>query len=267
MLRFTINNFRCMIGQKTHGVDLGGGMILEKLKTGVIKKNMDIDISHISINKYTDYWKGYKAVKDNLHKGKFNINLGGDHSIAICTIQPLLEKYKEDLLVVWIDAHAGLNTFNSSLTKNTHDVPMGTLSGMMDHWYPENKRKHILYPENLIYMGLRDVDEFERKLIKEKGISNFPNYTSELIERIKYHPAKHIHIRCDIDSIDPSLMPSTANPVPMGLTLNNVINIINLTKTRLVSFDLVEFNPLIGNRRELNTTLTNINKLLRHVLG
>jgi arginase len=266
MLRFTINNFRCMIGQKNNGVQHGGDMILHELKTGLIKKKLDIDITHIAINNYADYRKGYKAVKSNLNKGKFNINLGGDHSIAVSTIQPLLEKYKDDLLVLWIDAHADLNTFNSSLTQNMHGMPVGALTGLMDHWYTVHKRKTILKSENLIYIGIRDLDDFESKIINEKCIISFPNYTSYLVDYIKNHPAKHIHISCDIDSMEPSIMPSTGTPVPNGLTVNNVTNIINASKKRLVSFDLVEFNPLIGNRRQVKKTLTNISKILSKVI-
>uniref|UniRef100_A0A6C0IL29 Arginase n=1 Tax=viral metagenome TaxID=1070528 RepID=A0A6C0IL29_9ZZZZ len=256
MLRFTINNFRCMLGQKKNGVQFGGDTILESCS--LIKKNM-IDVN---INKCTDYRKGYNIVKNSLHKGRMNINLGGDHSIAVSTIQPLLEKYKDDLLVIWIDAHADLNTYDASLTKNMHGMPVGALTGLMEHWYTVNNNQAILQPKNIIYVGIRDLDAFERKMIEEKGIVNFPRYTSDLLTVLREHPAKYIHISCDIDGLDPVYMPSTGTPVSNGLSMKHVKNIIRTAKPRLVGFDLVEFNPLIGNKRQVRTTLNNIHKIL-----
>jgi arginase len=266
MRRVIINNFRCMLGQKKNGVQFGGNTIIENLKNGLIRKKQDIDIIHIDINTMADYHKGYKTVKQNLNKGYFNLNLGGDHSISVATIQPLLEKYRDDLLVVWVDAHADLNTYSSSITKNSHGMPVSTLTGLMDHWYKVSNTKHHLKPENLMYVGIRDLDDFESKTITERGITNFPSYTSDISSIIEHHPAKYIHISCDIDSLDPILAPSTGTPVSQGLTVKNVTNIVRAANPRLISFDLVEFNPLIGNRRQVRTTLTNINKILSKVL-
>ena len=160
MRRVTINNFRCMLGQKKNGVQFGGNAIIENLKNGVLKKKLDIDITHIDMNRISDYQKGYKVVKQKLNRGYFNLNLGGDHSISAATIQPLLEKYKDDLLVIWIDAHADMNTYTSSITKNSHGMPVGALTGLMDHWYKVNNNKNHLKPENLMYIGIRDLDAF-----------------------------------------------------------------------------------------------------------
>ena len=95
---------------------------------------------------------------------------------------------------------------------------------------------------------------------------NFPTYTNDVIRSIQQHPAKYIHISCDIDSMDPSIMPSTGTKVLNGLSMKNVINIIQTTKPRLVGFDLVEFNPLIGNKRQVRKTLLNIQTILCEVI-
>ena len=266
MRRFIINNFRCMLGQQKCGVQYGGDTIIDNLHNCLTRKNHPIDINNISIHKCSDYRKGYNAVKQNLNKGYFNLNLGGDHSISAATIQPLVEKYKEDLLVIWIDAHADLNTYETSKTKNLHGMPLGALMGLMDHWYNVRNKQIHLNPENLMYVGIRDLDDFEKKTIEERGISNIPTYTSEIRNIIDRHPAKYIHISCDIDSLDPLLAPSTGTAVPNGLSVKNVLNIISIASSRLVSFDLVEFNPLIGNKQKVKTTMGNINRILTKVL-
>jgi len=267
-VRYCLNNFRCAFGQKKNGVQLGGDVILQNFMRKK-PRHLTVDIKQINIKRYIDYQKGYKLVQHNLEKGQFNINLGGDHSIAAATVQPLLTHYKDDLLVIWIDAHADLNTYDSSLTKNIHGMPVGALIGLMDHWYNIHNKytKHSpLAAQNLLYIGIRDLDPFERDTIMTHGIPNFPTYTTEVIQAIRAHPARHIHISCDIDSMDPCVMPATGTPVPQGLLLKNVLNIIKAAKPRLVGFDLVEFNPLIGNKREVRTTLNNIHRILSKVV-
>ena len=254
---FCFNNLRCNIGQLKNGVQFGGDIILKSLK---IKKSNNLDI-----NKNQDYRKGYSLVNKNLKKNIFNINLGGDHSIAVSTIQPLLNYYKQDLLVVWIDAHADINTYDSSFTKNKHGMPVSTLTDQMNHWYRVKKGYTLPY-NNLIYVGIRDLDPYEEKTINENKIVNFPNYDKTVLDTIKQHPAKYIHISCDIDSMDPSIMPSTGTPVENGLTLKNVCSIIKTCKPRLVSFDLVEFNPHIGTAKDIQKTLVNINKIIKTVV-
>lgn len=266
--KYSLNNFQCLLGQKKNGVQLGGGVILRhilpKQPNRAIQVNQ-IQVNQVDINRYADYKKGYKLIKRNLRHGRFNINLGGDHSIA-ATIQPMLDYYREDLLVVWIDAHADLNTYQASLTKNIHGMPVGALTGLMDHWYRIKKNRTLLHMQNLIYVGIRDLDNFEQETIIKNRIVNFPTYTNDVIRAIQQHPAKYIHISCDIDSMDPSIMPSTGTKVLNGLSMKNVIHIIETTKPRLVGFDLVEFNPLIGNKRQVRKTLLNIQTILCEVI-
>jgi arginase len=228
------------------------------------------------VNLNRDYLKAYNLINRNLQNNKFNINFGGDHSIAVSTIQPLLDKYKNDLLVIWIDAHADINTMETSVTKNKHGMPVASLMGLMDHWY-DIEPKHYLQPNNLFYFGLRDVDGPEAKVILEKNIHvseckmpcekyKYASSINNIIHKILLHPAKYIHISCDIDGLDPSIMPSTGTPVENGLKLEDVISIISITNKKLVSFDLVEFNPLIGNDNELELTLNNIKTIISQVI-
>jgi len=266
--KFSLNNFQCALGQKKNGVQFGGGVILNNFMKRK-HRHISVHVNNIPIHTTADYQKGFNIVRDNIRTNKFNINIGGDHSIAAASIQPLLDYYKNDLLVVWIDAHADLNTYDASLTKNMHGMPVGALTGLMDHWYngASNKSKRtILDVNNLLYVGIRDLDVFEWDTIAKRNIRYFPTYTSDVIQFIKTHPAHHIHISCDIDSMDPNIMPSTGTPVPNGLTLKNVAKIIKAAKPRLVGFDLVEFNPLIGDKRQVRTTLNNIHRLLTKVV-
>ena len=263
--KYVFNNFKCKFGQKKDGVQLGGDMILQStgLKQYLLRTT---PINTIDIQKYSDYRHGYKAVNNGLKKGLFNVNFGGDHSIAVSTIQPLLDHYKKDLLVIWIDAHADINTYEASNTKNIHGMPLASLIGLMPHWYRVKKSRFILPTQNLLYVGIRDLDPFEETIVKNKQIIYFNSFDNDVIKTINNSPAKYIHISCDIDGLDPQFTPSTGTAVTGGLKVKNVIKIINTSKSRLVSFDLVEFNPLIGKKRDVKKTLLNINKILDTVI-
>jgi arginase len=259
--QFVFNNFKCKFGQKKDGVQFGGDMILD---SNVMKQQrlQNVSINTIDIQKYSDYKDGYKVVNNGLKKGFINVNFGGDHSIAVSTIQPLLDHYKNDLLVIWIDAHADINTFESSITQNIHGMPLASLTGLMPHWYKVKPTRFILPMQNLLYVGIRDLDEFEETIIKNKQISYFKSFDKDVIDIIKNNPAKYIHISCDIDGLDPEFAPSTGTTATSGLQVKNINKIIKVSKDRLVGFDLVEFNPLIGSKRDVKKTLLNINKIL-----
>ena len=272
MRKISFNNIRCKFGQKRNGVQFGGDYILDKIDIHPHKYT----VNTVTINSNRDYLKAYSLITKNLHNNQFNINLGGDHSIAVSTIQPLLNKYKNDLLIIWIDAHADINTMKTSLTKNKHGMPVAPLMGFMDHWY-DIEPKHYLQPNNLFYFGLRDVDIPEKKVILEQNIHvseckipcenyKYASSINNIIHKILLHPARHIHISCDIDGLDPSIMPSTGTTAENGLKLEDVISIINIANKRLVSFDLVEFNPLIGNDDDLELTLNNIKTIISQVI-
>ncbi len=254
-----VNKLKCAIGQKKQGVDLGPDFLAKLKILEVIPKKS------IQINSLNDFSSAYDIL---FKSNSFNINIGGDHSVGAVTVQSLLDKHFDDLLVIWIDAHADVNTMESSVSKNIHGMPVAPLLGLMKHWWTSNiyNSHHILKPENLLYVGIRDLDPFEIDTIGKLNIKYFTNYSNEIIDWINSHPANKIHISCDIDGIDPLQMPSTGTPVNGGLTVDQVKNIIQVSKNKLVGFDLVEFNPLIGNSNQLTKTLANCEEIIKVVL-
>lgn len=254
-----VNKLKCSIGQKKIGVDLGPDY-LERLKILYPYPKYSI-----GINSLNDFSKAYGILSESKN---FNINIGGDHSVGAVTVQAQLDKYLDDLLVIWIDAHADVNTMDSSISKNTHGMPVASLLGLMNHWWKSNtvNTHHNLKPKNLLYVGIRDLDPFENQVISKLNIKYFTKYSNQVNNWIKLHPAKNIHISCDIDGIDPMFMPSTGTPVPNGLTVDDVCQIINISKSKLVGIDLVEFNPLVGNSKDLAKTIDNCNQILKSIL-
>lgn len=122
-----------------------------------------------------------KQVYDHSMAGKFVLTLGGDHSIAIGTISGTAKATRErlgrDIAVVWVDAHADINTPETSDSGNIHGMPVAFLTGLakedkadMFGWL---KSEHMISVKKLVYIGLRDIDRGEKKILREHGIKAF----------------------------------------------------------------------------------------------
>jgi len=119
--------------------------------------------------------------------GRFVLTLGGDHSIAIGTISGTAKAVRERLggrqmAVVWVDAHADINTPESSESGNIHGMPVAFLTGLAraeEKDGGENgpfgwiKDEHRVEVGKVVYIGLRDVDRGEKKILRENGIKAF----------------------------------------------------------------------------------------------
>ena len=122
-----------------------------------------------------------EQVYEHASKGKFVLTLGGDHSIAIGTISGTARAVKErlgrELAVIWVDAHADINTPETSESGNIHGMPVAFLTGLATEkneetfgWIREDQR---ISTKKLVYIGLRDVDRGEKKILREHGIKAF----------------------------------------------------------------------------------------------
>lgn len=114
-------------------------------------------------------------------EGKFTLTLGGDHSIAIGSISGIAKATRErlgrEIGVIWVDAHADINIPEQSPSGNIHGMPMAFLTRLAKEekkdvfgWLQDH---HIINLHKLVYIGLRDVDRGEKKLLRENGIKAF----------------------------------------------------------------------------------------------
>ena len=148
--------------------------------------------------------------------------------------------------VIWVDAHPDIHTYDSTESGNTHGTPLSICLGMEEmHWASRMNLRNLRF-ENLTYVGIRDIDDFEGQTIKDKNIRvlDVPN----VIDYIKTLTGP-IHISFDVDVIDPELVDSTGTRVPDGLEPEEVREIIktSLELNKLVSLDVVEFNKDLGD--------------------
>lgn len=200
------------------------------------------------------------AVEGSLDNNRFPFIVGGDHSLSIGSVSGVTKKYN-NLGVLWIDAHGDINNSDTSPTGNIHGMPLGVLLGegsrsLVDIHHEGAKLKH----ENIVLIGVRDLDTGEKAYIKEHGIKC---YTMSDVRRLGLDVVitkalKHlqdcdgIHLSLDVDSLDPLEIKGTGTKVDGGIFLSEMLLGLNiLSKTELlVSADLVEVNPLIDNCNE-----------------
>jgi arginase len=209
------------------------------------------------------------VVSEEIKRERLPLILGGDHSIVLGSGKGVLENFKNPG-IIYIDAHADINTDKTSPSGNIHGMPIAALMGygnekLVNIGCSENKLK----PENIVYIGLRDVDMGEKIFLKEHNIKAFSmqdidrvgieavmNAAIEYIEKT----ADHIHLSFDVDSLDPAFAPGTGVKVNGGLNFREAKIALELISQidNICSVEFVEVNPLLddGNKTaELTTDL------------
>ena len=200
----------------------------------------------------------YYANKD-LRRYHNHINIGGDHSMSIATIAASLHK-NPNVKVLWVDAHPDINTYQSSDTKNIHGMPLSYLTGLD---YSPNfeflNDKNILLPfDNIMYLGIRDIDEFEKDIIQKHKIKNFNpyefnNYFVPVLKEIdNFIGDEEVHLSFDVDALDPKYLNSTGTPVAKGLKYRKAKQLLDylLIHKNIINMDITELNLDIGNEKK-----------------
>lgn len=224
----------------------------------------------------------HEAVAANVKEKKLALTLGGDHSIGMGTVSGSAQHYGDELRVIWVDAHADINTPASTKSGNLHGCPVSFLMGL-----PSTERvkdfkwlQPCLKPQNIVYIGLRDVERGERELLKQYNIKSFTMYDVDkhgigsVVEQALNYLApnrdKPIHLSFDVDGLDPSVAPATGTPVRGGLSFREGCYICEAVCETglLVAMDLVEVNPSLGtDASSAQQTLEVGCSLVRSALG
>jgi len=220
-----------------------------------------------------------EVVGAHARQGQFPVTIGGDHSLAMGTISGTLSHYPE-ACVVWVDAHADLNSIETTESGNIHGMPMSFLLGINETHIPEyDWIKPVLTPDRLVYIGLRDVDAGEKILLKKYNIKAFSMHEVDkygigkvvemALDHVNPKRDKPIHLSFDVDALDPSVAPSTGTPVRGGLTFREghyiceAIHEIGL----LVALDIMEVNPSLADAAAVTQTVAVGCSLVRAALG
>ena len=212
-------------------------------------------------------------------EGKAPLVMGGDHSIAIGTVAGMahyFRKKKKRMGLLWIDAHADMNTPQTSPSGNVHGMPLACCIGLG----PEELAKLLgfapkVQPRNVALVGLRDVDILERPHVRESGVRAFTmrdiderGLRSVMVEAIGIATdgTAGVHLSLDMDYVDPQYAPGVGTPVRGGATYREAHLAMEMIcdSGHMVSMEVVEVNPVID---ETNRTADLAVELVMSALG
>ncbi|MEK4427433.1 arginase [Solibacillus sp. FSL K6-1523] len=271
----------CDYGQQRRGVDMGPSAIryagLQSRLTVLgysVEDEGDIHVSNQTSTNQVDaqLLNLDEVVKVNtalankvnevVEKQRVPLVLGGDHSIAIGTLAGLSKHY-QNMGIIWFDAHADLNTPETTPSGNIHGMPLATSLGLgherltaILHDAPKIKQ------ENIIIIGGRSIDEGERKLIKKLGIKVYTMYEidrlgmtyvmEDTLDYFRKQKIDGLHLSLDLDALDPLYTPGVGTPVAGGITYRESHLAMEMIQESglLTSAEFVEVNPILDERNK-----------------
>jgi len=208
------------------------------------------------------------TVSDVVEKGQFPLVLGGDHSVGAGTVAGLSNAYRKrnkKIGVIWIDAHADMNTPEISPSGNVHGMPLASCLGrgpreLTDIFGYSPK----MDARNTVLIGLRDVDERERDMVRELGVVA---YTMRDIDELGLRKIMEqaiaaatngtagFHLSLDMDAVDPDEAPGVGTPVRGGMSYREAHLSMEMISDsdNMLSMEIVEVNPVLdtANRTAL----------------
>lgn len=202
-------------------------------------------------------------VAASLDGGRFPICLGGDHSMAIGSIAGLsshCRMHGKSPGVIWIDAHADINTEKTTPSGNIHGMPLAVSMGLGDDALT---RLMGFRPKvdagNCVVIGARRIDAGEKQMIADTGLKVF---TMTDIDRRGVGAVidmalgallpgiDHLHVSLDLDSVDPDVATGVGTPVPGGLSYREAHLIMETIAECgcMGSLEVAEVNPILDQR-------------------
>ena len=197
-------------------------------------------------------------VYEVLKRGNFPLVLGGDHSIAIGTLSGICRSVP-NIGLIWFDAHADFNTFETSKTGNIHGMSLATATG-------HGNKKLIglggvvpsISEERIVLIGVRDLDHYEKLMLRKSKITVYSiNKIDEMgMARvvkeallIAGRDGGGIHVSFDMDVVDPTVASGVGTPVPGGLSYREAhFALEKIADSKMLkSFEICEVNPIEDN--------------------
>ena len=220
----------------------------------------------------------HDAVYTELTEGRLPITLGGDHCLGIGSISAVARHCHQagkPLRVLWLDAHTDFNTQALTPSGNLHGMPVACLCGQG----PEplttlSGQNPALHAEWIRQIGIRSVDEGEKRLIAAAGIHVYDMRTIDEIGMravmesalADLTPQTHLHVSFDVDFLDPEIAPAVATSIPGGPTYREAQLCMEMIADTgcLGSLDIVELNPALDIR---NKTAMLATELVQSLFG
>lgn len=211
----------------------------------------------------------YKMIVEKMKADYFPILVGGDHSVAAASALASA-KVNDNIGIIWFDAHTDYNTFETTVTGNIHGLTLAAVTGYKNQELRYFHDGNIIQTSKAVVVGARSIDEWEKDNVKYSGITVFTaqdikekgleNVVEEAF-RIASERTKGVHVSFDLDLLDPEVAPGVSVPEFDGLSEEDALTINKLIlkhMDKVVSYDLVEFNPLRDRDRKTEQIALNL---------
>ena len=191
--------------------------------------------------------------------GEFPLVLGGDHSIGIGTANGVADAPTG---VLWFDAHADLNTPETTPSGNVHGMVLAALLGEGIFADREWARAAEIDPSDVAIVGLRSVDGAEREYLENSGVHTYT--MTDIDERgisavvrealaAVTENANRLHVSLDLDFLDPSEAPGVGTPARGGVSYregHTAMELVAEHHAALCGLELVEVNPILDESNQ-----------------
>lgn len=195
-------------------------------------------------------------------RGSVPVMLGGDHSLSMGSVSGMARHARDagrPLFVLWLDAHSDFNAPDTSPSGNIHGMPVAFFCGKAEFAPILPADRPFVDSRNVYQVGIRSVDEEERRLISENAVNVFDmraideegmgSIMKRILSDVRAADAL-LHVSLDVDFLDPDVAPGVGTTVPGGATFREAHLIMELLHDSglVSSLDLVELNPFLDDR-------------------
>lgn len=218
-------------------------------------------------------------VSEVIQEKKFPIIISGDHASAGGSVAEIKAAFPDKRLgIVWIDAHADLHSPYTSPSGNVHGMPLAAVLNEDNKKFDPGdveeqtakqweKLKNVggilpkAWPEDLVFIGVRDTEKEEDHLIEEFNIVNHtpPLLRQKGIENVmaeiknkKLKNCDMVYVSFGLDSLDcREISYGNGTPVENGLSENEAKAILKalMDWEKVVGLEITEINPLLDNKQ------------------
>lgn len=174
------------------------------------------------------------------------VAVGGTCGTEAAPISVLNEVYEGTLAVLWLDAHADLNTPRTSPSGHFHGMVLRTLLGDGPSAFNETLSRP-LRPDQVALVGLRETDPAEADYIASHDVKVLvPDDLTDptvIVDLLRSMDADHVYLHLDLDVLDPGAFPDTLMHVPGGPSPSEVARAVGMVRSNadVVGASIVEF--------------------------
>lgn len=166
------------------------------------------------------------AVTAALAAGEAPLLLGGDHSVSAPILAAIAARYGP-VDILHFDAHPDLyEDFDGN--SRSHASPFARIM-------------EAGHARRLVQVGIRTLNAHCRAQAKRYGVEIVPMRNFRALDMPPL--AGPVYISLDLDGLDPAFAPGVSHPEPGGLSVREVLDIIDNIRAPVVGADIVEYNP------------------------